>query len=250
MKKSGFLFFVTPILYCTTVCAEESIDWSGPYVGTNIGVTQSSGDSKLSIHKGAAPFLATTIKGLEDDGTGTQSSTSVNVGAHAGYNYQFQDQIFGIELGYGYLGSRMSKSVTAKNIGAPAYSHTLTSSADTSWLLRLQPKIGYAFDNFLVEANCGLAFTDFSVSQSYLDTLPRSDYAETSSIKVGVIAGASLAYALTKEWSVKGEYYYTEFGRVQASSAYTQGGTVQSGTFNPSYNLTAHVAQLAVNYKF
>lgn len=250
MKKSGFYFFVMATLCCKTVYAEDAIDWSGRYVGANIGVTQSYGDSKLSIEKGAATYLASTIAGIEADGTGTQSSTSVTVGAHAGYNYQVNDEVFGFEVGYGYLGSRLSKSVRAPNVGDNLLIHNVTSSADANWLLRLQPKVGYAFDDFLVEANCGLALTDISISQNYVDTYPRSDYTETSNIKVGVIAGASLSYALTKEWSLKGEYFYTEFGRVQASSAYTQSGIVQAGSFNPSYNLSAHVAEIAVDYKF
>lgn len=67
--------------------------------------------------------------------------------------------------------------------------------------------------------------------------------------KTGWTAGAGVEYALSKEWTIKAEYLYVNFGSVTAPG--TVGGPLgYASALSTSNDLTAQIARVGVNYKF
>jgi len=72
--------------------------------------------------------------------------------------------------------------------------------------------------------------------------------ASTSTTRVGWALGTGLEYAITRNWSVKGEYLYTDLGG--ASNAGLIGTTAFSGPMTGHATLVRQTARLGVNYHF
>jgi outer membrane immunogenic protein len=108
--------------------------------------------------------------------------------------------------------------------------------------------------DLMVYATGGLAVTRLTVSNSFSDSFPPGaiENASESKLKTGWTVGGGLEWALTNNWSVKGEYLYVDFGHVTATgtitSALAPGG--YSHGMSTSSDLTANVARIGVNRKF
>ncbi len=112
-----------------------------------------------------------------------------------------------------------------------------------------------AFNSLLVYATGGLAVTDLKASNSYTDTFagpPGWGAWAASATKTGWTVGGGAEWAVSKNWSVKAEYLYVDFGSVTAT------GTVNDEVGLVSYangvstktSLTAQIARAGINYKF
>ena len=73
-----------------------------------------------------------------------------------------------------------------------------------------------------------------------------------SSTRVGWTVGGGVEYALTNNWTIKGEYLYANLG----SSSFTSVGNAAAATFFPGVyasgkvNYNASIFRAGVNYKF
>ena len=101
----------------------------------------------------------------------------------------------------------------------------------------------------------GLALTRLGVSNSFSDNVPlgagTAGSANASATKAGWVVGGGLEYALIKNWSIKAEYLFMDFGKVTATGTIinTAGPGYAQG-ISTSSDLTAQVARVGVNYKF
>jgi outer membrane immunogenic protein len=72
-----------------------------------------------------------------------------------------------------------------------------------------------------------------------------------SKTKLGWTVGGGLEWALTRNWSVKAEYLYLNFGSIDAAGVIRN--PIPAGYANAistSTDLAAHVARAGVNFKF
>jgi outer membrane immunogenic protein len=106
----------------------------------------------------------------------------------------------------------------------------------------------------LLYATGGLALTDLSVSDTFSDNNVLGAAvggSATTKLKAGWTAGAGLEYALSRNWSVRGEYLYVDLGSVSTTSTVTNAGF--PGLTNPlsiTGKVTANIARAALNYRF
>jgi outer membrane immunogenic protein len=70
-----------------------------------------------------------------------------------------------------------------------------------------------------------------------------------SETKVGWAAGGGLEYALSRNWSVKGEYLYIDLGKV-SSTADSDTAPGFGLTVNSASRATLHTVRAGLNYKF
>lgn len=179
------------------VIIEGVHDWSGVYVGANIGyggadfdgVYDSGEDDNTDfLGDGAGPF------DLKPDG--------VIGGIQVGYNWQSGSFVYGIE----------------GDIAAVDWSDSLTNfddelvSVDTNYVATLRARAGYAWDKALVFGTVGAAFTDTEFFAN--DEVGSSDPDEVGTLdldNVGLVVGGGVEYALNERWSVKAEGLYFWF---------------------------------------
>lgn len=174
---------------------DYGFNWTGGYVGANVGYRWLNADASDAF------------------GASSPDSSSVAGGLQAGYNWQMNQFVFGVETDFGYGSS-------SKNEAGYGVKQT--------WEGTTRARAGVALDRFLVYGTAGVAYSDFDLSNS--------SGASSSDWRFGWTAGGGVEYAVTKNVSVKGEYLYTDYGN----------DTVDGTKFDLSNSLV----RLGVNYKF
>lgn len=177
--------------------------WSGPYLGLGVGSTTLRGDD-LSYGSGAA------------FGTGVAGSV------YGGYNYQYNDWVFGIE---GDL------TLDSALVDDGDYLEPLDRRAAAS----VRGRIGYAFDNILPFLTAGLAVGVFR------DDHDGGGVNLADKTALGVAIGAGLEVGLTENLVARAEYVFSNFG----TQTFTFGGADDH-----EINLQTHDLRLGLAYKF
>ena len=184
-------------------------NWTGFYVGLNAGY----GMGKASV---TAPTGS----------TGDFSANGALAGATLGYNFQTGSWVWGAEGDLDYSGMKGTSSSFC--VGPCTVSNR--------WLGTARARIGYAgWNNWLPYLTAGVAAGSVKFEQGS-DT--------NTHTKIGWTAGLGVEYALFTNWSVKGEYLYTDLGT----------STCPAGTCAVLYDITtkfkANLIRLGVNYRF
>jgi outer membrane immunogenic protein len=200
--------------------------WTGFYVGAQIGGVWARDNA--SIENPGIPvaiFLPFTVK-----------ADGVIGGAHAGFNVQVNQWVFGLEGSID--GTSLRKSFT---VGiCPLFCGEATTKSDIQGSVR--GRLGVAFDRTLLYATGGAAIA--TITNTY-DTTPfGGGFASIETTRVGWTVGGGLQYAVTDNWSVRGEYRYSDFGRFIDKS---------NVAFFPATNLNRHLTenqfQVGFSYK-
>jgi outer membrane immunogenic protein len=246
--------------------------WTGFYVGLNAGGTWARSNADTSVNCNVPfvgppfPYFCDSTFGAANGaavsaaGSGTINASAFTGGVQAGYNWQGPNLIYGLETDFDAFRLRGSRQGTGTysvgTIVSGPSSFAINSSFNTDWLYTLRGRIGVPVSsNLMAYATGGLAVTRLGVSNSFSDNVAApfngAGSATGSATKAGWVVGGGLEYALVKNWSIKAEYLFMDFGKVTAT------GTI----FNPSIagyaqgistssDLSAHVARAGVNYKF
>jgi outer membrane immunogenic protein len=214
-------------------------------------------------------------------------------GVQAGYNYQMGSFVIGIEGDINWLGGDKQRSwawsgnyskdgpVDQKNTDYPVIAY---GKGEMNWLGTLRARFGFAADHFLIYGTGGLAFGNVSGSagltgQCWGSSVPGTDacdkvsldnkyqsavagYNNFSSVagsksgtRVGWTLGLGAEYAITNNWTVKGEWLYYDLGSNNFSTTGTtyivdSKGSTAWYTPNIRRDVTGNLARLGVNYKF
>jgi outer membrane immunogenic protein len=159
--------------------------WTGIYVGGQIGY-------EFGRDNAFAPNVF---------GSATSSSPNGVVGgAHIGYNYQINQFVVGIE-------GDVNGSSYSGNSSTAFFANTVSTKTPIDGSVR--GRVGVAFDRALFYATGGAAFAD--IKDSYTGPFGSS---QISNGRVGWTVGGGVEYAITNNWSVRGEYRYTDYGRM------------------------------------
>ncbi len=126
---------------------------------------------------------------------------------------------------------------------------------ETRWLFTARPRVGYACGKALFYATGGLSLTDLNYQATFTDTFATvRENGGVNKTKAGWNDGGGVEYDLGNKWSLKGEYLYSSFGRVTATStnlkAYSQSQSFPSNTFTHSIYLKENALRFGVNYRF
>lgn len=195
--------------------------WTGAYLGVNAGY--SFYDTTQS-YPGAPLFV------------GHPEPDAFTLGAHAGYRYQFGNNIVaGIEADvYASLGS------TAH---APLLVVANASRMDVNWGGSVRGQLGYAIDRFLPYVTGGLAFIDYEGGTTAAlgqPVFPGTGYSKTT---LGWTVGVGAAYAVTDNVVLNLEYRYSDYGKETFSTPGANGGLT-------SVDLKDHAIKMGISFKF
>lgn len=218
MFRKCLLIGSVSVLFSAGVQAADIIepaayDWTGPYVGLQAGYAWGENDLSAGniggIITGDVQALdAATIEG-ED---GTFDLDGFVGGANAGYNWQSDSLVLGVEgdIEYADLNDEvdiLSSAVNGDLVGVD--------EVEVNWLGSLRLRAGFAADRALFYATGGLAVGGAKLTAKDDDG---DEFADDRATKWGWTIGGGVEYAFTDELSGRIEYRYTDLGKINVRS--------------------------------
>ncbi len=193
--------------------ASLSSRWSGPYLGINAGFASAHSD-----YPSNGRYL-----GVGYEATGSGSSSGVIGGFQAGYNWQLAPNILlGLEADYNFTDIRNTADVSSSQtaaIGIPAFNV----ESRLNGLGTVRARLGYVNDNMLFYATGGFAYGTQDVTINSNSAGSSGTFVGSGSQQLtGWTLGAGIEYQLTKEFLLRAEYLYMDFG---TTSIYTRTGS-------------------------
>jgi outer membrane immunogenic protein len=237
--------------------AQDQSSWGGFYVGANAG--GSWGDVKLSsqVATGTGPVVIppadlALINGVNNSGS---NKTGFTGGVEGGYNYVMDDWLFGLEGEWVAMSvnNRSTNSVTSSITQPiipppPPVTYTSNQRADTDWMVDIRPRIGYVSGPWLFFASAGIAFADVKASQQLTATTTPVELLQTenSATKTGWIAGLGAGYAISPQWSIKGEWLYADFGTTRTTAVSPDG----FASLTSSASVRTNILRVGADFRF
>ena len=237
-------------------------NWTGFYVGGNVGGAWGQTDYELAVPQLFSVVDPAVNLAAAQAGTGSLHPKGFTGGIQAGYNYQIQNWVTGLEVDFGAMNLRGSSNFAGTfplTIQNPFSGSQLSvqTSMNTDWLFTARGRLGFSpWARTLIYATGGLAVTRVNYSQTNTYTFLGGVDVETGNLsqtKTGWTIGGGAEWALwNNQWSVKAEYLYLDFGSVTGQAfipaiAFTSSAT---SPFVHTANLNANIARLGLNYKF
>jgi len=231
---------------------DDDTIWHGFYAGVNAGVVWGDAKSGLEFQQGAGssipavdlPLLNAPISG------GGGSDAGFTGGVEAGYNYQMGAFLIGVETDWGFFDINDDKSNTfpSRLLISPPATYTIDHKVSSDWIWTLRPRIGYVSGQWLFFGSAGIGVSSVKIRTNYRDTIGagHSVSISDSSTKTGFAGGLGIGYALSPNWSVKGEWLYSDFGKVRVSQAIPNTATTVTG----EGKVRSNAFLMGVDYRF
>ncbi len=226
------------------------VNWTGFYVGGFFGADYGTTDTRFA----GSPT---------NDGNKIWAFGAIG-GGQAGYNYQVNKWVFGVEGDIGAAnikGSRTCGTGTGLNalgqtipgVFSPAF-FACTDKMD--WIATATARVGYAYERTLFYVKAGGAWANDNVTAGciispalnvpggnplcYNQAGVLTNGFSASSSRVGWTIGYGTEFDLGRNWSAKAEYNYIDFGRKSALAS--------DGTTLLSDHPTTSQVKIGVNY--
>jgi outer membrane immunogenic protein len=232
-------------------------NWTGFYVGGNVGGQWGSADPTTStIWTPTGYFDPSSVPAINTVGAQRVNSSSVTGGFTAGYNWQVNHAVLGLEGDINYFGFKGGASGSALYPCCAPTGFTVSSSVSADWLATIRGRIGFlAAPTWLLYATGGAAIAEVKGNFNFTDTFSAaSESAAIRDTRLGWTAGVGTEYAFGGGWSLKAEYLYVDLGRASATSTNLTsfaGGTANpSNVYTHSVDLKSNIVRVGVNYKF
>lgn len=220
-------------------------NWSGFYVGANVGGAWTQLDSSHSEGFSDGDYAAGFTINHTNEAIGAVG------GGQIGYNFQTGGFVIGVEGDFGYLGVSQTRNIISAFETYPGGSSSLAlgTRIEGGFLADITGRIGYASGPALFYVKGGWAYFDGTVGTSGINALAimarTTDIRDVSASGLsGWTLGGGIEYLLNQSWSIKGEYQHFDFGSVDFHPVISDPTIVIGNT------LTADVVKVGVNYHF
>jgi opacity protein-like surface antigen len=226
--------------------AVTTVNWTGFYVGGFFGADYGTTDVRFPPGNDGNKVWAVGALG----------------GIQAGYNYQVNKWVLGVEGDIGATNLRGSRTC-GLGTGIDPVTHFLipgafspafyTCESKMDWIATATARLGYSWERTLLYVKGGAAFTDERVTTNCITNAPggnppcnnpagvASQGWNAGSGRTGWTIGYGTEFDLGKNWSAKAEYAYIDFGR--------KTNTANDGTLI-SDHVTQSQVKIGVNYRF
>jgi outer membrane immunogenic protein len=233
------------------IMAEPVYNWTGFYIGGNVGYSWGRSSDTSSLTNGAGTTLFTS--------GGSSNLDGVLGGGQIGYNWQVQNWVWGFEADIQGTDERGSRDLTCPTgvctppiVGAlvvPGAAVPITLNQKIDWFGTVRARGGILVTpKVLLYGTGGLAYGGVNSSETI--GVGGFGFSNTDT-RVGYTVGAGIEGAIGGNWTAKLEYLYVDLGRTSGAFATTipalGGGTLTS--FYSSH-VTDNVLRVGVNYKF
>ncbi|HEY5067541.1 MAG TPA: outer membrane beta-barrel protein [Xanthobacteraceae bacterium] len=247
---SGPAFAADMAVKASPPVVATAFSWTGCYVGGNAGGAW--GNSNVTLMETGA-FLDPLSHNPPADVAFSNALGSPGIrmsgftgGGQVGCNYQAGSFVFGIEGDGEYTGLSGSAAATA-TLPIAKLAASATTSVSSHSLFTVRPRAGFAVDRTLFYVTGGYAGGNVTYSESMSQRAGVSTGGTVSSTQSGWTIGGGIEYAMTNNWTIKGEYLYVNLGSVGFA-----GANIVMPTFTTANSATfkENIGRLGLNYKF
>ena len=244
-----------PMKAAPMVAPVAAYNWTGFYVGGNIGYSWGKGDA--NFYQATSPSNSVPFSISE-----SQSLDGVIGGAQIGYNWQADKTwVFGLEADFQGSGEKGSNNFSYPYVtNTQPFSLDGTFSSNILWFGTVRGRAGMLVTpSMLLYVTGGLAYGKISTSGFFTNSFAQFygtcacaffSFGD-SATKLGWTLGAGVEGAIpnTSDWTWKVEYLYIDFGTVSANG-------VQIGfegapfPYTWSTKVTDNIVRLGLNYRF
>lgn len=245
--------------------------WQGVYAGINGGYGY--GSQKTTTNGYGAQQNRASYTTTEPAIAYGYASTAYNggfAGGQFGYNHQYNNNVvIGGEIDIDW--ADVSTTNASSSSGGASYqagingSNFSTANGRTglNWLGTARMRVGYALGNFLPYITGGLAYGELDnniiSNAAYSTTSTNYNYfsggsfsSSGSAVNVGWAAGAGAELMVAPNWSLKGEYLYTQLSGYNSYGAITSacsqtGNNYTTYNYSPTIFNTIHLSPFGVH---
>lgn len=169
--------------------------WTGFYLGGNIGGAWTS------------TFVRESFFGAE---WGRSSSARFIGGGQLGYNWQFNQFVLGIE---GDIDAIANKNRGTTIVTIPAGTFAGNVGGGGNWISTIAARFGFAYDRALFYGKAGYGWVNGSGSATITNLATGATVGiGGSGTRGGWLLGGGIEYAITPNWTIKGEFDYLATG--------------------------------------
>jgi outer membrane immunogenic protein len=214
-----------PVLKAPPAPVAAAYDWSGFYAGVHGGGAW--------VHKNFVDF--TSGNPLNE---GDIDAAGWLAGGQAGFNWQVRSWVFGIEADGSFAdvsGERQSLVFDTDRV-----------TMKTRGFGTIAGRLGYAVDNMLVFAKGGAAWSRDRYAA--VDIASGTTIGSVDDTRWGWMAGGGIEYGLARDWSLKLEYDYLDFGAKSYVNVPCTPGFCSS--FDQTITQHIQVVKAGLNYRF
>jgi outer membrane immunogenic protein len=240
--------------------ATRVFDWTGFYAGGFAGGSLGAASQGYSV---SSTWVTANVPSLIPfiDGAGSQDLglRGADLGLETGYDRRVaKNVVLGVsgDLSWSNITGGRTTSGTLPIVALP-YSITQRLSAD--WLGSLRLRAGLTpLDDLLIYVTGGPAFGHFSYAASYWDNLvpPFAPGNETENVslrgfRAGWTLGGGAEWALSRYWSLSGEYRHSEYGALTGTGVLPlQQPSSTAYIGHSSGSIHVDTLRIGVNYHF
>jgi len=212
-----------PVAYVPVV---PLYNWSGFYIGGNLGAAWNSGGS-------VSDTFGSTF-------SGSGQTTKFVGGAQVGVNYEFRERfVIGAEAMFDWLPN------TTNTVNVTNGTNTASATLNSRWLTTATGKLGYAWDTVLFYGKAGGAWVGSDNPNLTVNGLGTTLSSSTTN-NFGWTAGVGIEWAFAGPWSARVEY---DFIGLQNRSVTVASGPFANDTINFN-NRNISLLTAGLNYKF
>lgn len=223
-------------------------NWTGVYAGINAGYGTSNAYANQHttvLSDGRSFPNPLDILGDEPEGA--------MFGGHFGYNYQFDNGfVFGVEAEFsGVFGDDVKKFSNNQNCNevSPNLSRLFSCGMEIDRTASITARAGYAFDRFLPYTEIGIGYiratTALAADPATFGNATRQTNSSSTDDAFGLLLGAGVEYALTDNWTIKGEYNFSHY-KFDANRFQPINGIRYLG----DADVDLHTFKVGISYKF
>lgn len=227
---SSLVLFTASMAKAADVAPVDVYDWTGMYVGVNAGYAWGETEATDQLASNGFPWNT-----LGDNFTADVDGFAG--GAQAGYNFQANSMVFGIEADIGYL--------DLNGTGTSSLSSDTHVTSDGGYYGTVRGRLGYAADRVLVYGTGGLIFGDLG-SYVYDDVPVGSLTTEDAGTQLGWTAGGGVEWAMSQDISLRLQYLYYDLGKERVGGLCCGGGVTQYFDVEN----TGSIVTAGVNFRF
>jgi outer membrane immunogenic protein len=232
-SASAFAADLGERMYAKAPVAAPVANWSGLYIGGNVGYGWGNGHTDIA-NVPAADFLPFTVD---------NQPKGVIGGAQVGYNWQMGSFLAGVET-------------DIQGSGIKGRFSDLFSPTDQqlSWFGTFRGRLGFVVaPELLLYGTGGLAYGDASGAGNVIFRLPGNTIVAQfpggfSGTRTGWSAGGGAEWMFARNWSAKAEYLHVDLGN--AFRSISEGSAVVGGVINYNWHNQFDIVRLGVNYHF
>jgi outer membrane immunogenic protein len=230
--------------------------WTGFYAGGIMGGGMGNATATTStVFDSTGYFAQTSVPAIATAGVQQLKPSKAPFGGQAGYDYQTGKIVVGGVFDFTRMSLSESSASTAEYPCCAPTAFTVTQSIETSRLITMRGRAGYAIGQMLAFGTIGLAWTDLNYQATFDDTFATAhESGGVNGTQNAVIWGAGAEYRGSPRWSVRGEWLHADFGDVTATSnnmtAFTPALDFPTNVFTHTASFTVNAIRGAINIRF